>query len=121
MAETRVACEKAYDPSASVSENLVSLVLAIRAELFRRADNVAALDLYHFALKNMPAAAVSHHRHRAALVERIIGASEQTIPVLDALRGFTDPDLLLATEAQDTEYRVGALCVLLAAKLDCVH
>lgn len=114
MAETRAACEAAYDPEAPIADNLTALVMAIRAELFRRADNVAALDLYHFALKTMPDAAIAHHKHRAALVTRIIGDPGHTIPVLDALRGFTDPDLLLATQADNTAERVRGLCTLLA-------
>lgn len=117
MAETRAACEAAYDPQAPIADNLAALVLAIRAELFRRADSVAALDLYHFALKTMPDAAIAHHKHRAALVTRIIGRPDQTIPVLDALRGFTDPDLLLATQAEDTVERVNRLCTFLAKRL----
>lgn len=117
MAETRAACEDAYDADALIADNLAALVLAIRAELFRRADNIAALELYHFALGNMPEAATAHHRHRAHLVARIIGTPEHTMPILDALRAFTDPDLLLATEAEDTSDRVKQLCKLLAQTL----
>jgi AcrR family transcriptional regulator len=117
MAETRAACENAYDANACIADNLAALVLAIRAELFRRADNIAALDLYHFALGNMPDAAIAHHRHRAQLVARIIGKPEHTMPILDALRAFTNPDLLLVTEAEDTSDRVKQLCKLLAQSL----
>lgn len=114
MAETRKACEQAYDPVLSVAENLAALVLTIRAQLFRRADNIAALDLYHFAVANMPEAAVAHHKHRAALVSKIIGRPEYTIAVLDALQAFTDPNLFLATQSDGTNERVKNLCALLA-------
>lgn len=117
MAETRAACEASYDPKASIADNLAALVLAIRAELFRRADNIAALDLYHFALRNMPDAAIAHHKHRAALVTKIIGRPDQTMTLLDALRGFTSPDMLLATQTGDTAERIKQLCTLLAKQL----
>lgn len=118
MRETRAACEASYDSDASIGENLERLVLAIRAQLFRRAKNVAALDLYHFALREMPQAAMAHHAHRAGLVTQITGRADCTISILDALRGFTDPDLLLATEGEDTRDRVRALCKLLETNLD---
>ncbi len=117
MSETRTATEHAYDPDAAVAENLTSLVLAIRKELFRRADNVAALDLYHFALEHMPVSAAAHHRHREALVVKIIPAPEYAGIVLNALRVFTDPMLLLATESEETTNHVSDLCRLLEAGL----
>lgn len=117
MSETRAASEQAYDPEATVADNLLSLVLAIRAELFRRADNAAALDLYHFALEHMPGSAGAHHKHRASLVAKIIGSPEFTAPVLNALRGFTDPTLLVATESEDTARQISDLCGLLEAGL----
>jgi len=118
MAETRTACEQVYNPALSVVENLAALVLAIRAQLFRRADNIAALDLYHFAVANMAEAAIAHHKHRAGLVAKITGRPEHTIAVLDALRAFTDPDLLVSTEAKNTKERVGSLCALLALQFE---
>ena len=117
MSETRTACEKTYDPNASVADNLEALVFAIRTELLRRADNVAALELYHFALEHMPDSALEHHKHRASLVAKIIGASEPTVPVLNALRAFTDPVLLLATESEDITNQISDLCRLLETGL----
>lgn len=118
MAETRAACEAAYDPARSVADNLAALVLTIRAELFRRADNIAALDLYHFAVANIPNAAIAHHKHRAALVVKIIGQPEHAMAVLDALRAFTAPELLVSTQAEDTSDRVYSLCALLALQFE---
>ncbi|MEL6315515.1 MAG: hypothetical protein AAFQ60_15890 [Pseudomonadota bacterium] len=87
------------------------------AQSFRRAENIAALELYHFALGQMPDAAIAHHKHRAALVSRIIGGQKFTVSVLDALRGFTDPNLLLATEGPDTRQRIENLCLLIEESL----
>lgn len=117
MSETRAACEKAYDASASVAENLETLVTAIRAELLRRADNVAALELYHFALEHMPESAAAHHKHRASLVAKIVGASERAAPVLNALRVFTEPMLIKATETEGITNQISDLCRLLEAGL----
>ncbi|MEM6683902.1 MAG: TetR/AcrR family transcriptional regulator [Pseudomonadota bacterium] len=117
MAHTRAACEQAYQPKASTADNLAALVFTIRSELLKRADNIAALDLFHFALDQMPQAAKAHHQHRKALISKIIGGAEHATTVLDALRGFIDPDLLLATQAADTDERVKQLCSLLAKQL----
>ena len=121
MSETRAACEKAYDSNATVADNLEALVCAIRTELLRRADNMAALELYHFALEHMPDSALAHHKHRASLVAKIIGASKPAAPVLNALRGFTDPVLLLATESEDITNQIGDLCRLLETGLQKTH
>lgn len=114
MSGMRSACEGAVDQTAPVAQNLTGLVLTIRQELLKRADNAAALDIYHFAQDHMREAAMSHHAHRAALVQRIVGDQRGAQEVLDALRGFTDPTLLLATEGPDTRSRVEALCAFLA-------
>ena len=117
MQETRDACEDAFDRHAAIDQNLANLVLAIRKELFRRAKNVAALDLYHFALKHMPDAAVEHHKHRAGLVDRITQSPRHTPVLLDALRSYIDPNLLLATESPDTIDRINKLCAFLERSL----
>ncbi|MEM9206198.1 MAG: helix-turn-helix domain-containing protein [Pseudomonadota bacterium] len=113
MRETRQASEGSIDKTATPAQNLESLVMAIRAELLRRANNVAALDLYHYALEKMSDAAHAHHRHRADLVSEITGDPDRTPQILDALRAFTDPTLLLATESPDTRLRVRAVCELI--------
>ncbi|MEM8837583.1 MAG: helix-turn-helix domain-containing protein [Pseudomonadota bacterium] len=117
MAETRKASEDAIDLNRTEEDNLVALVLAIRAEMFRRSNNMAALDLYHFALREMPQQAIHHHKHRAQLITQITGAPDKTPAVLDALRAFTDPNLILATEGPDTSARIREVCRLLCAAL----
>lgn len=113
MSEMRTACESSFDPNASEIENLAALILTIRGELFRRVGNAAALDIYHFALERLPEEVQAHHAHRAMLVKRIIGTENGVPEVLDAMRGFTDPVLLIATQGPDTEARVKALCAFI--------
>lgn len=117
MTEMRAACEKAVSSQTTPDQKMTALVLAIRRQLFARARNAAALDLYDFVLRTMPGEAKAHHAHRFGLVSEIIGPTMDTTAVLDGLRCFIDPYLLHATEAPDTAERVKSLCNLLCQRL----
>lgn len=113
MQEMREACEAGVDAEMVKSEKLFAFVIAIRDQLTKRAVNPTALDLYDFALQEMTEDARAHHAHRTKIVSDIVGPDIDTTAVLDALRGFTDPHLLLPTSAIATPQRIRKLCDLL--------
>jgi len=114
MGEMQNACETAVDCEDSPAERLAQLVLTIRSQMLKRAKNIGALDLYQFAREKLPEAAAAHHRHRLNLVTRLTGDPEVSLAVLDGLRGFTDPHLLVETEERGVDARIQRLTSLLA-------
>ena len=113
MKEMRDACQAAVGAKTVNAEKLSALVIAIRDQLTKRAVNPAALDLYDFALREMEQDVKYHHAHRAGIVSDIVGPDTDTTAVLDALRGFTDPHLLFATDVIAAPERIRKLCDLL--------
>jgi len=122
MSDMRAASETAISGQGEIRERLQALVLAIRAELMRRADHNDALAIYQYVLKHKPDEAIAHHIHRRDLIVEIMTdagwpKTEETnleaLVILDSLRFFTDPEIMSLQIDQDMTARIGSVCRLL--------
>lgn len=118
MGEMRSACEDMSHDTGCAADRLTDFVVRIRAELMRRERNHSALALYRYALHEMPSEAQAHHAHRSNLIARIVGSTEAVPAIVDALRVFTDPQVLAQDPSRIPKERIRAVCVLLCAGIE---
>jgi len=127
MAAMREACEQAIQTPLTVRSKLLALVMAIRKELFKRADVPDALSIFNFVLEHKPEAAVAHHLHRRDLVVGIMtGAGWPSGPatereaqtILDALRFYTDPHAVSAYWQADVSDQIERVVGLLTENIE---
>ncbi len=127
MSDMRSACEAAIAGQSDVRARLVALVMAIRAELMRRADQKDALAIYQYVLKHKPDEAIAHHVHRRNLIVQIMTdagwpmteeTNLQALVILDSLRFFTDPESVSAHRDADMTSRIENLATLLSAYIE---
>lgn len=127
MSDMRSACEVAIAGQSDVRARLTALVMAIRAELMRRADQKDALAIYQYVLKHKPDEAIAHHVHRRNLIVQIMTdagwpMTEETnlraLVILDSLRFFTDPESASAHRDADMTSRIENLATLLSTYIE---
>lgn len=127
MADMQAACEAAILRGTTTRERLSALVRAIRAELFKRAEDLGALAIFRFVLDHRPDAAIAHHTHRRKLVVQVLKsagwsdgpeADEAALTILDAFRFFTDPHAISAYKDMDFGDNVERMAAFLADWID---
>lgn len=127
MSEMRAACETAIADKGDVRARLLAFVLAIRSELMRRAEHKDALAIYRYVLKHKPDEAIAHHAHRRDLIVEIMtdagwpdceNTNLQALVILDALRYFTDPEIMSAQRNADMTARIESVVQLLSTYIE---